>query len=198
MSRRFFACELLLTFLLSGFFTQIACAGSRTQTTNIITDNANNTTTQNTTTINDIKELLTPPIPLSQPNQQSNSLQGLNYPNCGGICTFGIVRLTPNSNGSVYPEAVMGVVAQFDSPENKSAQSQVNYYKSLRDRVSQDSQIRILTLLADAVEKCEDARAHIYAISAARSLMITPEQLLSTAYKQHRKCDAHFKSKSAR
>lgn len=198
MSRRFFACELLLTFVLSWLCTQMAWAGSRTQSTNSSIDNTNNTTTQNTKTIIDTKELLTAPTPFNQPNQQSNSLQGLTYPNCGGICTFGIVRLTPNSNGSVYPEAVMGVVAQFDSPDNKSAQSQVNYYKSLRERVTQDSEIRILTLLADAVEKCEDARAHIYAISAARSLMITPEQLLSTAYKQHRRCDAHFKPKSAR
>ncbi|MBA3922937.1 MAG: hypothetical protein H0X31_15060 [Nostocaceae cyanobacterium] len=198
MSRRCFTRELLLTFLLSWLFTQIAWAGSRTKTTNITTDNTNNTTTQNTTTIIDTTELLTAPTPFNQPTQTSNSLQGLSYPNCGGVCTFGIVRLTPSSSGSLYPEAVMGFIAQFDSPENKSAQSQANYYKALRERVTQDSEIRILTLLADAVEKCEDARANIYAISAARSLMITPEQLLSTAYKQPRKCDSRSSPSSTR
>ncbi len=192
MSRYFFAREMVITVLSSCLFTQIAWAGGNEATSTII-DNTSSTTTSSTTTISNTVDLLTAPAPFSQ---QSNSLERLSYPNCGGVCAFGIVRLTPSNNGSLYPEAVMGVIAQFDSPDNKSAQSQVNYYKALRERVTQDSEVRILTLLAEAVEKCQDARASIFAISAAKSLMTTPEELLSTAYKQPRMCNSRSNPKS--
>jgi hypothetical protein len=161
MSTFIFTCELLLTLLSSCLFTQIAWAAEGDAPTNPIVT-------------------LTAPTPLST--------QSFTYPNCGGVCAFGIVKITPDNRGFLYPEAIFGVIAQFDSPENKSAQSQVEYYKAKREQVTQENDIKILTLLADAVEKCQDARASMLAISAAKSLMITPEQLLFAAYKQPRIC----------
>jgi hypothetical protein len=171
MSTFIFTCELLLTLLSSCLFTQIAWAAEGDAPTN-------------------------PNVTLTAPTQFSNT-QTLPYPNCGGVCAFGIVKMTPDNRGFLYPEAIFGVIAQFDSPENKSAQSQVEYYKAKREQVTQENEIKILTLLADAVEKCQDARASMFAISAAKSLMITPEQLLFAAYKQPRICPSGSNPKSS-
>ena len=124
--------------------------------------------------------------------QFNNSSQStLTYPNCGGICTFGIVRLTPNNNGRMNPEAVIGVVMQLDSPENRYASAQQSLSKAQSDRIAQEGQLAILTKLADAVENCQDSRANLLALSAAKSLGITPEELLSHAYKQPRTCSVN-------
>ncbi len=123
--------------------------------------------------------------------QFNNSSQStLTYPNCGGICAFGIVRLTPNNTGNMNPEAVMGVVMQFDSPENRYARAQRDLSKAQSDRIAQEGQLAILTKLADAIENCQDSRANLLALSAAKSLGMTPEELLSHAYKQSRSCSS--------
>jgi hypothetical protein len=113
----------------------------------------------------------------------------LTYPNCTGVCAFGVVRLNPNSNGNVSPEAVMGVVMQFDSPEQRYAQARQNTAKAESDRMIQEDEISLLTKLADAVEQCKDTHANLLALTAAKRLGMTPEALLSRAYQQPRQCN---------
>ncbi|MEA5620493.1 hypothetical protein VB711_21990 [Cronbergia sp. UHCC 0137] len=84
----------------------------------------------------------------------------------------------------------MGVVVQFDSPEKTYAQAQRDLAKAQSDRITQESEVSVLSKIADAVENCQDSRANLLAISAAKGLGITPEQLLSHAYKQPRKCNS--------
>lgn len=126
----------------------------------------------------------------------NSSYSNLSYPNCGGICAFGIVKLTPSNNGNVNSEAVMGVVMQFDSPEKRNAQAQQSYFKAQEnfskaqsDRFAQEDEISLLTQLADAVEQCKDARANLLALAAAKRMRMTAEELLSRAYKQPRQCN---------
>ncbi len=116
----------------------------------------------------------------------------LTYPNCGGVCAFGIVRLTPGGNGTTNQEAVMGVVMQFDSPEKRYAQAQENLSKAQSDRIIQEDEVSLLTKLADAIEQCKDAHANLLAISAAKRLGITAEEILSRAYKQPQQCNSHL------
>jgi hypothetical protein len=127
----------------------------------------------------------------------NSGYSSLSYPNCGGICGFGIVRLTPSNNGNVNSEAVMGVVMQFDSPEKINAQAQQSYFKAQQnlskaqsDRFAQEDEISLLTKLADAVEQCKDAHANLLALAAAKRMGMTPEELLSRAYKQPRQCNS--------
>ncbi|MBO3462417.1 hypothetical protein G7B40_038340 [Aetokthonos hydrillicola Thurmond2011] len=115
----------------------------------------------------------------------------LNYPNCGGFCAFGVVRLTPNNNGKLNPEAIMGVVMQFDSPEKRLATGEQNYNQARSNRMAQEDEVSLLTKLADAVEQCKDAHANLLAIAAAKRLGMTPEELLSRVYKQSRQCNSH-------
>lgn len=127
----------------------------------------------------------------------NSGYSNLSYPNCGGICAFGIVKLTPSNNGNVNSEAVMGVVMQFDSPEKRNAQAQQSYFKAQQnlskaqcDRFAQQDEILLLTQLADAVEQCKDARANLLALAAAKRMRMTAEELLSRAYKQPRQCNS--------
>lgn len=112
----------------------------------------------------------------------------LSYPNCEGFCAFGIVRLTPTGNGNVNPEAVMGVVMQFDSPQKRYSIGQQKYNEAQSERISQEDEVSLLTRLADAVEQCKDTHANLLALTAAKRLGMTPEELLSRAYKQPRQC----------
>jgi hypothetical protein len=154
---------------------------------------ASNSTTSTNTTNSEIATTSTSNYVPQQTGivQFNNSSQStLTYPNCGGICAFGIVRLTPNNRGNMNPEAVMGVVMQFDSPENRYARAQRDLSKAQSDRIIQEGQLAILTKLADAIENCQDSRANLLALSAAKSLGMTPEELLSHAYKQSRSCSS--------
>jgi cytoskeletal protein RodZ len=165
-----------------------------TSTTPTTPTNSETASTSTTTTTN--SEIATTSTSNYVPQQTgivqfNNSSQStLTYPNCGGICAFGIVRLTPNNTGNMNPEAVMGVVMQFDSPENRYARAQRDLSKAQSDRIAQEGQLAILTKLADAVENCQDSRANLLALSAAKSLGMTPEELLSHAYKQSRSCSS--------
>lgn len=190
MPRYFFGRNLLLTFMLSWLFPQLAWAGSGdSNSTNSNSNSVNNSeTTAGSTYVPQQTGIV-------QFNNSSSST--LTYPNCGGVCAFGIMRFTPSGNGTVNPEAVIGVVAQFDSPEIKSAQAQRDLYKAQLTRTTQEGELLLLTKLADAIENCQDARANIFALSAAKSLGMTPEQLLSRAYKQPRKCDSRSNERSA-
>jgi hypothetical protein len=58
------------------------------------------------------------------------------------------------------------------------------------DRINQEDEVSLLTKLADAVEQCKDTHANLLAIAAAKKLGMTPEELLSRAYKQPRKCNS--------
>jgi hypothetical protein len=189
--KRFIFSRVLLTFLsLCWMSPQLAWAGGDDATNNQgstpTSSTANNSETPTTST-----STSTPYVPQQTGIVQFNntSQSTLTYPNCGGVCAFGIVRLTPNSNGNVNPEAVMGVVMQFDSPENRYAQAQQNLSKAQSDRIIQEGQVSILSKIADAIENCQDSRANLLALSAAKSLGMTPEQLLSHAYKQSRTCN---------
>jgi hypothetical protein len=186
MSRYFFARNLLLSVLLFWLFPQLAWAGS---------DSNSNPVSNSDIAPSSASTYVPQQTGIVQFN--NSSLSTLTYPNCGGVCAFGIVRLTPNGNGNVSPEAVIGVVAQFDSPENRYAQAQRDLSKAQSARIAQEDEITLLTKFADAVENCQDARANILALSAAKSLRMTPEQLLARAYKQPRKCDSRFNPNSA-
>lgn len=61
---------------------------------------------------------------------------------------------------------------------------------SLRDRINQEDEVSLLTKIADAVEQCKDTHANLLAIAAAKRLGMTPEELLSRAYKQPRQCNS--------
>lgn len=132
MPRYCFGFTFLVNFLILCFFSQIAWA-----------DSAGSDSTDGNSNAVDTSKLSVPSseIPTSAAStitpQQTGIVQfnnsgysNLSYPNCGGICGFGIVRLTPSNNGNVSPEAVMGVVMQFDSPEKRNAQAQQNYFKA--------------------------------------------------------------------
>ncbi|MDZ7960078.1 MAG: hypothetical protein RMY34_19710 [Aulosira sp. DedQUE10] len=201
-----FSRVLLTFFTLFWISPQLAWAGG-----DVNTDNQSSTTTTSSTANNSetpsnsisnsetaTTSTSTPYVPQQTGIVQFNnsSLSTLTYPNCGGVCAFGIVRLTPSGNGNVNPEAVMGVVMQFDSPENRYAQAQRDLSKAQSDRIVHEDQVSILTKLADAIEHCQDSRAHLLALSAAKSLGMTPEQLLFYAYKQPGTCNSSFGNNS--
>jgi hypothetical protein len=177
------------TLIIFSLLPQIVWAGGD----DVNPTDTNTTTVNNSTSVNNSE--ISPASSISVPQQtgivqfNNSGSSTLTYPNCGGVCAFGILRLTPNSNGSLNPEAVMGVVVQLSSPEKTYAEAQRSLAQAQSDRITQDSEISILTKLADAVENCQDSRANLLAISAAKSLGLTPEQLLSYAYKQPRKCN---------
>ncbi|MBD2567794.1 hypothetical protein [Anabaena lutea] len=178
------------TFIIFSLLPQIVLAGGD----DVNPTDGNTGTVNNSTPVNNSE--ISPTSSISVPQQtgivqfNNSGSSTLTYPNCGGVCAFGIVRLTPNNNGSLNPEAVMGVVVQFDSPEKTYAQAQRDLAKAQSDRINQESEVSILSKIADAVENCQDSRANLLAISAAKSLGMTPEQLLSYAYKQPRKCNS--------
>lgn len=183
MLRYRFSLTFLINFLILLFSSQITLA---------------ETTVDSSTPGNvDTSQLLVPPTDTSNyPNQSAIINQNysygsnpLNYPNCTGVCAFGVVRLNPNSNGNVSPEAVMGVVMQFDSPEKRYAQARENTAKAESDRIIQEDEVSLLTKLADAVEQCKDTHANLLALTAAKRLGMTPEALLSRAYQQPRQCN---------
>jgi hypothetical protein len=127
--------------------------------------------------------------------QFNNSGYGtLGYPNCAGVCAFGVLRLVPNASGNSNHEAIMGVVIEFDSPQKRYAKAQQGLKQAESDRMSQEDEVLILTKLADAVEQCKDSHANLLAIAAAKRLNMTPEELLSLAYKQPRKCNSQVGS----
>lgn len=158
--------KLLLSVALSWFFPQLAWAGS---------DSSSNPVSNSEITPSSTSTYVPQQTGIVQFN--NSSLSTLTYPNCGGVCAFSIVRLTPSGNGNVNPEAVMGVVVQFDSPEKKYAQAQRDLSKAQLARITQEGEVLLLTKIADVIENCQDARANIFALSAAKSLGMTPEQL---------------------
>jgi hypothetical protein len=45
------------------------------------------------------------------------------------------------------------------------------------------------------VEQCKDAHVHLLALTAAKRLGMTPEEILSRAYKnQSRQCNSHYRT----
>lgn len=198
MKRWIFTPVLLIFLTLFWISPQLAWAGGDNTTDNQGSTPTSSTANNSETASNSVSNSETATTSTSTPYvpQQTGIVQfnntsssTLTYPNCGGVCAFGIVRLTPSGNGNVNPEAVMGVVMQFDSPENRYAQAQRDLFKAQSDRITQEGEVSVLSKIADAIENCQDSRANLLALSAAKSLGMTPEQLLSYAYKKPRICD---------
>jgi hypothetical protein len=220
MLLHFFGRSFFIFFFLSCLYSQVSLAGSAGNDTVNNTNNSQSTETSNSgnptnnTTSTDNSQVAAAPASdtststtsssdtststtLTTPTQQTGIVQfnnsgysTLTYPNCGGICGFGIVRLTPSNNGNVNPEAVMGVVMQLNSPEKTYAQAQHNLSKAQSDRIAQEDAVLLLSKLADAVEQCKDAHANLLALAVAKKLGITPEKVLSYARKQSRQCNS--------
>ncbi|WP_392531268.1 hypothetical protein [Nostoc sp. C117] len=192
MSRYFFGFAFVLNILLL-IFPKIVWAGSASSDSTNINSNPVDTSQTSTST----SEISASPASTT-PTQSASIYQNygygsnpLNYPNCGGVCAFGIVRLSPNGNGTTNQEAVMGVVVEFDSPQKRLAIAQENLSKAQSDRMIQEDEVSLLTKIADAVEQCKDSHVNLLALSAAKKLGMTPEEILSRAYKQPRQCNSH-------
>jgi hypothetical protein len=100
------------------------------------------------------------------------------------------MRFTPNPRGETHPEAIVGFITDFDSPNKQAAKAYQNYYKAISDRMVQEDEVSLLGKIAEAVDKCQDTQANLYALAAAKRLGMTPEELLSRAYKQRRSCSS--------
>ena len=194
MLRHFLGSAFVVSFMLSLNFSKLAWAGGvdSTLTNGNSSPVSNNQSVSSTPSpSSNIPPPTNPPHYNDYDSYGSYSSHGsLNYPSCSGSCAFGIIRFTPGKIGRTHQEAVIGVITEFDSPNNKSAQAYQKFYQAQSNHIAQKDEVSLLVQIADAVKNCQDIHANMLALSAAKRLGLTPEQILSRAYKQRRNCNS--------
>lgn len=183
-------CTILITCTLSLNLSQPVLAGGADSTLT----NENSNSISNNQGTSKISPPTNPPSYNDYDSYSSyssySSQSSLNYPHCNGSCGFGIFRVTPGNNGSIHKEGVVGIITEFDSPNKRAAKAYQQYYEAFSNRMIQQDAILLLEKIADAVTNCQDNRANLLAVYAAKKLPLTPEEILSRASTKRRNCNS--------
>jgi hypothetical protein len=98
----------------------------------------------------------------------------LNFPNCGGICLYGDIKLVNESDF----EATIGVIWQFKSPEQTNTKIQSRLVDAQISKSEDEQNFIWMDRLLTAVRTGDFPGARGFAILLAPKLGKTPENLL--------------------
>ncbi|WP_143046350.1 hypothetical protein [Trichormus sp. NMC-1] len=114
-------------------------------------------------------------------NVNSNT-GSLNYPNCGGTCSFAIMRTTPTNNlngtGGNQIEGVIGVIHSFSSPDQTNAETNRQLVDIQKQRSESEITSNYIKIIADACQAKDLIRAELNAKGLARIWNVDYKTLL--------------------